>query len=337
MTKNQASQCFIAPLLWFGIMNLLSVSPLGYLPFEVPFYGPVMFHQASSFGGYWLLPVLILGTGASLGYFFHERNFIRFLLVVTFASGLGYLGWWGSERIAAEDAKQPLKLALIQHNIKPKTAWNETSLIEVRSAYREFAMMAARLNSSLIVFPSFTLPERELKNTDTLGEISSLVGLPLLFAVHLERKDKAGSNSPLSSVFFYSMAGKLAASFKEEPRESDYFSYLKLRKGPSRLIENEGVKMGVLIHFEDMHSGPAKQAGKEGAQILIIFPDSSLMKSAHLAALLLIQDQLRAIETGLPVARLSSSGPSAYISATGRIMKKTGLNEEAILIADFDS
>ena len=47
------------------------------------------------------------------------------------------------------------------------------------------------------------------------------------------------------------------------------------------------------------------------------------------------QDQLRVMEVGLPLVRVSPNGYSAFIDKTGRVAQRTKLNTEKILYVDF--
>ncbi len=74
---------------------------------------------------------------------------------------------------------------------------------------------------------------------------------------------------------------------------------------------------------------------KAGADILVALSNPGMFSNTPMPYYHLQQDQLRVIETKLPLARVSPNGYSSFIDPTGRIIQKTLLDTEDILYVDW--
>lgn len=90
-------------------------------------------------------------------------------------------------------------------------------------------------------------------------------------------------------------------------------------------------ELGILLCYEDTVPGRAREEVKKGAEILVAISNIGHFTKTVLPDHHLYQDQLRAIETGLPVIRVSANGYSAIIDPRGRIIKQSELGKQQIL------
>jgi len=98
-----------------------------------------------------------------------------------------------------------------------------------------------------------------------------------------------------------------------------------------KVLDTPVGKIGILLCYEDTTPKLAREAVAEGAEIIIALSNPGHFTKTHLPRHHLFQDQLRAIESGRFVARVSASGYSALIDPRGRLLNKSKLDHEEIL------
>lgn len=87
--------------------------------------------------------------------------------------------------------------------------------------------------------------------------------------------------------------------------------------GELKLLDFNGVKIGVAICYEDTDSAQLRKLAKMGAQILVFITNDSWFSHSEETIQHAWHSIARAIETGLPVVRVGNSGVSGTISAAG--------------------
>lgn len=91
-------------------------------------------------------------------------------------------------------------------------------------------------------------------------------------------------------------------------------------------------RVGGLICLEELDRAVALRARRDGASMLaIIANDSDMGRSAVASEQMIAIAVLRAVETGLPVVRASLNGPSAFVSADGRVLATAAPGTDGVL------
>ena len=88
--------------------------------------------------------------------------------------------------------------------------------------------------------------------------------------------------------------------------------------GKLKILELNGVKVGVAICYEDTDSSQIRALAKMGANMLVFITNDSWFSDSDEALQHYWQCVSRAIETGLPVVRVGNSGVSGFISPSGQ-------------------
>jgi len=94
-----------------------------------------------------------------------------------------------------------------------------------------------------------------------------------------------------------------------------------------------GLKVAPLICYDVVFAADARAAARAGAELLAVHTDDSFAARADVPRLHLRVARMRAIETGLPVALVSNTGPSAVIAADGNLIATTSPLEATTLTA----
>jgi apolipoprotein N-acyltransferase len=88
---------------------------------------------------------------------------------------------------------------------------------------------------------------------------------------------------------------------------------------PTPLLGVGGVHAGVLVCYEAIVPWVAAAHAAHGAQVLLNLSNDGWYAGSAAPWQLLAQARFRAIEQGVPLVRVANGGPSAVVSATGRL------------------
>lgn len=268
----------------------------------------------------------------------HRRSIkIGVLLCLSFAA-MGTLITLANARGVSgqSEMRHPVKIALVQHNLPFSEDWRIDHPVEVKAKYETLALEAAKQEPDLIVFPQYTFPEDIYRDPVFFTELAKRTGAYILTGARVSVE--AGK-----SMFDY---GYMNLGLLFTPEEKLGGVYQAMTSAPFgeiaqqsakkyQVIETPFGKLGVLLCYEDVTPQIAKEARKAGAKILVALSNPGLFSHTTLPYYYLQQDQLRVMETGLPLLRVSPDGYSAFIDQTGRIVQQTRLNTEDILYIDL--
>lgn len=101
------------------------------------------------------------------------------------------------------------------------------------------------------------------------------------------------------------------------------------------LFSVRGVPFGVLLCFDDVEPGPARDLGRAGARFLCALSNDAVFLGTREPELHLNRARLRAAETGRPVLRAIPQGVSAVISDRGRVIARAEAGTQAVLRAEI--
>jgi apolipoprotein N-acyltransferase len=229
------------------------------------------------------------------------------------------------------------KIALIQHNLPFNEEWRSSHPLEVKLKYEAMAMEASKQHPDLIIFPQYTFPEDIYRNPQFFTELARKTKASILVASHVPAE--AGKSvfdfGYMNLALLFTPEGKLGGVY--QATEEAPFGELRQRSAKKyQVIEMPFGKLGILLCYEDVTSKAAEEAAKSGADILVALSNPGMFLNTHMPYYHLKQDQLRVIETGLPLVRVSPNGYSAFIDKTGRVAQKTQQNSGEVLYIGFD-
>jgi apolipoprotein N-acyltransferase len=91
--------------------------------------------------------------------------------------------------------------------------------------------------------------------------------------------------------------------------------------------------VGVLICYEVIFPKLSRDLANGGANLLVNITNDAWFGRSSAPHQHLSMAVLRAVENRIPIARCANTGISAFIDDRGRILQKTGLYENATLLA----
>lgn len=323
---NDFVQIFAPPIAWLSVSFLYSPTPLDVIGDQIamiqaPFFPAIV--RATGISGMSFLIVLTnsLGTHWLMTKRSISRNgFLIMLCILT----LGVLLTHTPTQV------NPIRVALIQHNFPIASEWRVPNQKYMMATYEKAVRDVGR-DVDLIIFPQYGLPIDALREPEWLNELARQNRTSILLATYIpklpggnlwegERFDSALLFSPESPVQEYRAV--------TPPPLRQIGQVLGTKRTP--LLLNT-TKIGVMLCYEDVQPEEGRMWVKNGAEILVALSNPGHFLGTSLPRYHLLQDRIRAIETGRYIIRVSPNGFSAIIDPNGRIVVQSNLAEERVL------
>ena len=276
----------------------------------------------------------LMATCFAAGLLMYKRSLKVFVVFCVSLIAMGILiGLAGTGRGSEnKGGRHPIKIALVQHNLPFSEEWRLDHPFEVKKKYEALALEAAKGHPYLIVFPQYTFPEDIFRKPDFFAGLAKKTGVYILIGAHVpvEAGKSILDYGFMNLALLFTPEGKLGGMY-QAMEEAPFGEVRQQSSEKYQVIKTPFGKLGVLLCYEDVTSQTAKRAAKAGAKVLVALSNPGMFLDTHMPYYHLQQDQLRVMETGLPLVRVSPNGYSAFIDKTGRIVQKTRLNTEKIL------
>lgn len=331
-------------LVAFGVFALFefvlaSVSLTGTAAIDFFFHAPVVILRILHFmdpkiGCAWLMATCFVAAAWA-----HKRSWKRFALLGISLTAMGILIGAANISMRPETSgpRHPVKISLIQHNLPFSEEWRIDHPSEVKKKYEVLALEAAKDHPDLIIFPQYTFPEDIYRNPGFFSGLARKTKAYILVASHVPAE--AGKSvfdfGYMNLALLFTPDGKLGGKYQAV--EEAPFGGVRQRSAEKyQVIGTPFGKLGVLLCYEDVTSKAAKEALRAGAKILVSLSNPGMFLDTHMPYYYLQQDQLRVMETGLPLLRVSPNGYTAFIDKTGRMVQRTQLNSAQVLQVELD-
>ena len=342
LTMNSKSfllKILTAPALWIAFQKIYSLSPFGNAPMDQFFYGPLEFFQIASLGGFQAHGALVIALSASIACVAKQNKekkaiilpiFFIFCLAVSFA--------WGHVRLMRSPTsfKTTIKTALVQHNLQADAVWHVSNHHKILETYRNMAQQASAHGARLIIFPAYDIYDDSLRNPLFFPDLARSIKSHILLGSYLP----TAKNGKISDGFreiaiLYSPNGQIEETYQAIAPPPFRAKYAEQPSLQYKLLTTPFGKFGMLLCYENSVQHVAKKAALLGAQLLVSLSNPGFFNKTHLPYYHLMQDRLRAIESGKFLFRVSPNGYTAVVDPCGRFVQKTKLDEESILYTDL--
>ncbi len=255
---------------------------------------------------------------------------------------------WGLMTIPRHPPSLPLSLCLVQGNVPQEIKWNPGE--DRRNLYHYLSLSRKALSATprLIVWPetalTFVYPVSPL--VQALQEGVRELGIPVLFGVPRVERTLSGWRLKNSAVVL-APSGEVLGIYDKEHLVpfGEYVPLVRwfpwLRKlavasgnyapgtGPG-VIRIKGVRLGLLICFENAFPFLARKRVREGADLLVVLTNDAWFGSSAALPQHFYQSVLRAVETRRYVLQVANTGISGLIDPYGRILSRGPINREWI-------
>ena len=341
-------ETLFAPILWVALEYLRGFLLSGF-PWELLGYSQyrlLSLVQISDITGVYGVSFLIVLANAALyrlAFSGVERNWNSALREVLAAAilvaGTALYGQWRMMELAQiSPSEKPIRIALVQGNIRQDVKWETSYQEETIKIYSHLTRQTKFQRPELIIWPETSAPfffQSPSNFQNRILEVAQQMEVPILLgAPAFERKgDKI---QYFNSAFLISPEKKILGRydklhlvpFGEYAPLSGIFSFTKDIIGAiGDFTEGAGVRtlpfpggdFGVLICYEAIFPDLTRRFVAGGARFLVNITNDAWFGSTSAPYQHLSMVTLRAIENRVPIARAANTGISALIDSTGQI------------------
>ena len=236
--------------------------------------------------------------------------------------------------IVQQKGFRPLKVALVQRNFPCAFSTDES---DPKVEYTRHLKMASLFSPDLIVLPESAFCEFAPFDHAAAGKVASWM-LSLGNAKGLlaggSRTEKGGLFNSAALYRRDTVSGALGGQYYDKVHLVPFGEFIPgdklfplLQKlapvgsctpGELKLLDFDGVKIGVAICFEDTDSAQMRALARMGADVLVFITNDSWFSGSDETEQHAWQAVARAVETGLPVIRVGNSGVTGIIYPSGK-------------------
>lgn len=249
---------------------------------------------------------------------------------------------WGATRLGPTGDAQ-LRVALVQAGLYERSVDPRGERREVLERYGELTRRAVAEGADLVTWPASSVPgsipfDRGL--AQWLGARARELGTPLLIGASGQEKSHPSSRvaepASANSAFLIAPNGEIAGQY-DKIRLLPFNEYLPLRgrvrwpawvggnladarAGESRTVfQAAGARFGVLICWENLFPDGFRSQVARGLDFVVSMTNEAFTDDPSGHHQMLSMNRFRAVEGGLPVIRIATTGVSAAIDSRGRI------------------
>lgn len=224
-----------------------------------------------------------------------------------------------------------LDVSIVQTNAHPRNtlALAADDMIESLIQHRQDLLArvySTRSTPELIVWPEVSLAKYEFRNSNNISATAALSDVNMLVA----SPDISPSGKSYNSVFSISSSGTVLDRYTKnilipflEDGPVNKPSWLPHNKLPG--------SPGSIICYESIFSRPSVKLAASGAGFITLSTNDAYAGPSILPYLHLQFSRIRAVETGKTFIRAANGGPSAVITADGRIHNSLGLFTSGVI------
>jgi apolipoprotein N-acyltransferase len=319
--------------------------------------------QLASVTGVYGLSLLLALTAAAAAAFVVERDTRRRwqfpVVVLLFVAALAGWGQWRMRAGALTSAGDSIRVAVVQGNIAQDEKWDPSLRDHIIGRYIGMTRQAVRQGATFVLWPESSFPvyfEEDLRG-ELVRNLARETGATLL--VGSDQFERTRPNAPPDALDnrFYN------AAFLVKPDGSVGAVYRKMHLVPfgeyvplQRLLFFVGPiveavsnftpgERPVLLPVGDRHVSTAicyeviygnlmREFVREGSELLTTITNDAWYGRSSAAYQHWDQASMRAIENGRYLARAANTGVSGFVDPYGRVLQKSPLFEQAVLVAD---
>jgi apolipoprotein N-acyltransferase len=241
--------------------------------------------------------------------------------------------------------------ALLQPNISQELRWDSSNLSAIFQRMVNMTDDAVRSGASVIVWPESTVP-LSYATTDffreTIESISHRAAIDIILGSVAE--DAADPNKIWNSAFLVS--GGRTIGHYDKIRLVPFGEYVPLRKMlffAHKLVHEVGnfefgtkdtplvgtLRYGPAICYEIVFPQIPRTQVINGADVLVTITNDAWYDGTSAPGQHLNQARLRAVETDRYLLRAATTGISAFVDPTGRIVDELPMNRQGMIVAHF--
>jgi apolipoprotein N-acyltransferase len=339
---------------WDGFpWELLGYSQITFLPIA----------QLASVTGVYGLSALIALVSAAIasGVLLQGRQ--RWVMIGAAAGLVAVCGLWGARRLGKADLTrtgEPVRVAVLQANIAQEDKWNPSLADAITDKHLMMTRQALGRGATFVLWPESSTPfyfEQDLVRGGAIRRLARESGATLLIGSdQVEPVRPAPRDEPAAlyynAAFLVKPDGDVGAVYRKMHLVpfGEYVPLKNILFFAGTIVEavsdftpgNMPVLLPVGSHvastaicYEVIYGSLMREFVVEGSELLTTITNDAWYGTSSAAFQHWDQAAMRAIENGRYLARAANTGISGFVDPYGRVMEKTRLFEEAIVVGDL--
>ena len=264
--------------------------------------------------------------------------------------------WWATGLVSAKlDVRPtgavPSRAALLQPNISQEMRWSQENLVAIYQRMMTMTAQAIAGNAQVVIWPESTVPLSYSSTDFYRNEIegaSRAYGVDIILGSVAE--DAADPHKLWNAAFLVS--GGRTIGHYDKIRLVPFGEYVPLRKllfFAEKLVHEVGDfqfgtrdaplagrhRYGPAICYEIVYPQITRTQVRHGADVLVTITNDAWYDGTFAPRQHLNQARLRAVEDDRYLLRAGTTGISAFVDPTGRLLQEIPMGKEGIIFADF--
>lgn len=350
------------PVLWvtseLGRTHLFTGFPWELLGYSQASLLPVA--QMASVTGVLGVSALIALVNGSLAFAVLDVGRRRWLPCAVSLGVVGVVVGAGQIRLTASallDDGTTMRVAAVQGNVAQEQKWDPRFAERTMSRYADLTEMAAAEGAALVVWPEAATPSAfgTGRSSEEVRALAALHRVHLLFGTTIVEGDTVEPRSALpryyNAAVMLDRRGQESGTYRKQHLVpwGEYVPFEKFLSFVSPLVQNVGgfsaggravllpiddAVVGTAICYEIIFPGLVRQLTTAGSQLLVTISNDAWYGRTAAPEQHFQMASMRAIEQGRYLVRAANTGISGVIDPYGRVLERSALFEEAVVIAE---
>ncbi len=254
--------------------------------------------------------------------------------------------FYGNREIASKTNGKPVKLSIVQGNIRQIDKWNPNYAAKIMKIYNDLTMEASKERPELIIWPETATPKSITIDKSTRAQVNKIAkgaGTNLLIGSSEHQKFRAKNDKGLkfyNSAFLIDSSNMNRHQRYEKIRLFPFGEYLPFTNTipwsfinvpevnnfvPGKkftVFECPDFRFGVTICWEVLFPDTVRSFVKNGAQFIINISNEAWFGENVGPYHMVMASVFRAVENQVYVVRCANTGVSCFIDPNGRIVER---------------
>jgi apolipoprotein N-acyltransferase len=357
LTSAGHAALFAAPFVWVATEYVRghALSGFPWVPLGNSQIDSTAIAQFASITGVYGLSGLVAAVPAGLVFGIVSTGRRRLAGIALTVVLVGGVALWGQQRVSAgrlTATGTPVRVGLAQGNVPQGQKWDPAHAGTIFSRYLAQSRDVASRGAQLIVWPESSTPfafEQDPAAAEYIRRLARTTGASML--VGSDQVERTSPPRYFNSAFLVRSDGSVGGVYRKMHLVpfGEYVPFQRLLFFVSTIVESvggftpgetltvfeaAGGSLSTAICYEVVFPELAREAVLRGSRLLSTITNDAWYGRSSAPFQHFEQARMRAIEQGRYLVRAANTGISGIVDPYGRVVAKTGLFEEAVLVGD---